>query len=59
MNKNDFHIPFIKSLVIVAIVTIFSMVSSHYVVNYYMTHSKFATKHSESSTQGSYTNQKH
>ena len=32
----DFHKPFIKSLVIVALVTIFAMVSSRYVVDYYM-----------------------
>ena len=32
----DFHKPFIKSLLIVAIVTLFSLVSSKYIVNYYM-----------------------
>ena len=31
----DFHKPFIKSLVIVGLVTIFAMVSSRYVVDYY------------------------
>jgi len=31
----DFHKPFIKSLLIVAIVTVFAMVSSRYVVDYY------------------------
>lgn len=31
----DFHKPFIKSLLIVAIVTAFAMVSSRYVVDYY------------------------
>jgi hypothetical protein len=32
----DFHKPFIKSLVIVAIVTLFALVSSKYIVNYYI-----------------------
>ena len=32
---NEFHKPFIKSLVLIAVVTIFAMVSSHYIVNYY------------------------
>jgi len=32
---NEFHKPFIKSLILVAIVTIFAMVSSKYVVEYY------------------------
>ena len=31
----DFHKPFIKSLLIVALFTIFAMVSSRYVVDYY------------------------
>ena len=38
-NKNvDFHIPFIKGLVLVALVTLFAMISSHYIVDYYMGH---------------------
>lgn len=41
MNKNDFHIPFIKSLLVVTIVTIFAMVSSRLVINYYMDHINF------------------
>lgn len=32
---NEFHEPFIKSLIIVAVVTVFAMVSSHYIVDYY------------------------
>ena len=32
---NEFHKPFIKNLVLIAIVTMFAMVSSHYIVNYY------------------------
>lgn len=35
MNKNDFHVPFIQSLIIVAIVTVFAMIGSHYLVDYY------------------------
>ncbi len=34
MNK-EFHKPFIKSLLIVALATVFAMVSSHYIVGYY------------------------
>lgn len=36
--SNEFHIPFLKKLIFVAFVTIFAMVSSHYVVRYYMSH---------------------
>ena len=32
---NEFHKPFIKSLLLIAIVTVFAMVSSKYIVNYY------------------------
>lgn len=32
---NEFHKPFIKSLLIVAAVTIFTMISSRYLINYY------------------------
>lgn len=35
MNKQEFHISFIKSLVFVALVTLFAMASSRYVINYY------------------------
>lgn len=38
MNE-EFHKPFIKSLIIAAIVTVFAMVSSNFVVNYYYKHS--------------------
>lgn len=34
MNK-EFHQPFIKSLLVVAVVTMIAMISSHYVVKYY------------------------
>lgn len=34
MNE-EFHKPFIKSLLIIAMVTLFAMVSSHYLVDYY------------------------
>jgi hypothetical protein len=32
MKKNQFHIPFIKSLFIIAFVTIVSMASAHYFI---------------------------
>jgi len=33
MNKYDFHIPFIKSLLIVAVVTLVSMGTARYFIN--------------------------
>lgn len=50
MNKDDFHIPFVKSLVIVAIVTVFAMVSSHYLVNYYCSHYHYQYSSSQYAT---------
>jgi hypothetical protein len=35
MKNTEFHKPFIKSLSLVAIVTIGAMIFSHYLVNYY------------------------
>ena len=35
MMNNEYHKPFIKSMILVAFVTVFAMVSSKYVVNYY------------------------
>ena len=35
MNKPEFHIPFIKSLVLVALITIFVMTSSRFLIQYY------------------------
>jgi|694.fasta_scaffold00036_154 hypothetical protein len=32
MKKNQFHVPFIKSLFIIAFVTIVSMASAHYFI---------------------------
>ena len=36
MTKDDFHIPFINGMIFVALVTVFSMVSSRFIVDYYM-----------------------
>lgn len=41
MNKNDFHIPFIKSLLIIGLATIIAMISSHYLIDYCFDHSKY------------------
>jgi hypothetical protein len=54
MKSNEFHKPFIKSLVIVAFVTVFAMVSSKYVVEYYMNHSLVPQKTPEYSIQKSH-----
>lgn len=32
---NEFHKPFVRSLIIIALVTVFTMVSSRYIFNYY------------------------
>jgi hypothetical protein len=35
MMTEELHKPFLKSMILVAFVTVFAMVSSRYVVNYY------------------------
>lgn len=47
---NEFHKPFIKSLVLIAIVTVFAMVSSRYLLNF---HSDIYHKTLEYSSQKS------
>lgn len=51
MNKDDFHIPFIKSMVLIAFVTVFSIVSSRYIVNYYSNQSLKTTEYSSNKSQ--------
>jgi hypothetical protein len=53
MRTNEFHKPFIKSMVVVAFVTVFAMVSSKYVVNYYFSHKLPPAKSLEYSSQKS------
>jgi hypothetical protein len=36
MSVEEFHKPFLKNMVIVALVTVFAMVSSRYIANYYI-----------------------
>ncbi len=50
---NEFHKPFIKSLLIVAIVTVFAMVSSRFVVNYYSKYNILPAQTIEYSSQKS------
>ena len=50
----DFHKPFIKSLLIVAIVTLFSIVSSKYIVNYYFKSQKNTEYSSQKSQEQVY-----
>jgi len=50
----DFHKPFIKSLVIVAIVTLFALVSSKYIVNHYMNIKYLPPEHTEKSQEQVY-----
>jgi hypothetical protein len=51
--NNEFHKPFIKSLLIVAVFTIFAMVSSKYIIEYYINHSFYPHKTIEYSSQKS------
>lgn len=53
MSQKEFHKPFIKSLLIVAIFTVFTMISSKYIVEYYMNHSFYPQKTIEYSSQKS------
>jgi hypothetical protein len=49
----EFHKPFIKSLAIVAFVTIFAMISSRYLVEYYYDHNFHPPKTLEFSSEQS------
>lgn len=53
MTNNEFHKPFIKSLLLIAIVTVFAMVSSKYIVNYYSKYNILPAKSIEYSSQKS------
>jgi hypothetical protein len=53
LMNNEFHKPFIKSLLIVAIFTVFAMISSKYIVEYYINHSFYPHKTLEYSSQKS------
>jgi len=48
---NEFHKPFIKSLSIIALVTIFAMFSSRYIVNYYSNLSHKTVEYSSINTR--------
>jgi hypothetical protein len=50
---NEFHKPFIKSLLLVAIITVFAMVSSKYIINYYSKYNLLPSKTLEYSSQKS------
>jgi|LakMenE27Jul10ns_1017307.scaffolds.fasta_scaffold02688_2 hypothetical protein len=53
MKTNEFHKPFIKSLILVAFVTVFAMISSKYVANYYLNTKFHPAKTIEYSSQKS------
>lgn len=53
MMTNEYHKPFIKSLILVALVTVFAMVSSRFVVNYYSKYNILPAKSLEYSSQKS------
>ena len=40
MKTEEFHKPFIKNLVLVAVATVFAMVSSRYIAYYYLNNNK-------------------
>ena len=52
MNE-EFHKPFINSLIVVALVTVFAMVSSRFLVDYYMDHNLLPSPTIEYSSQKS------
>lgn len=54
MRTNELHVSFIKSLVLVAFVTVFAMVSSRYIVNYYFNSKISTAKSLEYSSQKSH-----
>ena len=54
MRTNELHVSFIKSMVIVAFVTVFAMVSSRYIVDYYFNRIIPPAKTLEYSSQKSY-----
>ena len=54
MRTNEFHQSFIKSMVLVAFVTVFAMVSSKYVVDYYFNTKISPAKTLEYSSQKSH-----
>jgi hypothetical protein len=50
---NEFHKPFLKSLVIISLVTVVAMISSHYLVSFYSnTHQKTLEYSSQNSQFG-------
>jgi hypothetical protein len=49
----EFHKPFVKSLLLVAFVTVFAMISSRYVANYYTNTKFYPAKTIEYSSQKS------
>ncbi len=60
MNNQEFHKPFLKSMIIIAFTTIIAMTTSKYVVKYYMEHrqrdiinTSFETKQPQNSSESS------
>ena len=53
MRTNELHVSFIKSMALVAFVTVFAMVSSRYIVDYYFNSKIFPAKTLEYSSQQS------
>lgn len=51
MTNNEYHKPFIRNLIFVAIITIVTMVISHYLINYYTKSTYSPTKTTEYSSQ--------
>jgi hypothetical protein len=61
MISEEFHKPFIKSLIIVAVVTLITMVSSKFIIEYYYTLSfsppktiKYSSQQSQEQVYSSY-----
>ena len=48
---NEFHKPFIKSLIVIAVVTMFAIVSSRHIVHYYSNLPHKTVEYSSSNSQ--------
>jgi hypothetical protein len=53
MNKEEFHIPFLQSMIIIAAVTLVSMASSRYFIEKYMFYPQKTVEYSSASFQNS------
>lgn len=51
LKTSEFHRPFIKSLIVVGLVTMVSMISSRYLIEYYLRHHYSTTVYTSQESQ--------